>query len=104
VSKYTNKKLRKAGNMSEEQINKIVDGLPKEKSKYRVEVNRSLCIGAASCVAVAPSTFELDNENIAVIKQGEHDSDETNLLAAQSCPTKAIIITDIETGQQVYPS
>ncbi len=104
MSKYTNKKLRKVGNMSEEQINKIVDELPKEKGKYRIEVNRSLCIGAASCVAVASNTFELDNENIAVLRSGDHDSDETNLLAAQSCPTRAIIITDIETGQQVYPS
>lgn len=89
--------------MSEEQVDKIVSGLPKEKGKYRIEVNRSLCIGAASCVAVAPNTFELDNENIAVIRSGDHDSDETNLLAAQSCPTKAIIVTDIETGEQVYP-
>ncbi len=90
--------------MSEEQINQVVDALPKDKSKYKIEVNRGLCIGAASCVAVAPNTFDLDEENIAIIKNGDHDTDETNLLAAQSCPTKAIIVTDIETGQQVYPS
>lgn len=89
--------------MSEEQINQVVASLPKDKSKYKIEVNRSLCIGAASCVAVAPNTFELDNENIAVVKSGDHDTDESNLLAAQSCPTKAIIVTDLETGQQVYP-
>jgi len=89
--------------MSEEQINQVVATLPKDKSKYKIEVVRSLCIGAASCVAVAPNTFELDDENIAVVKSGEHDSDESNLLAAQSCPTKAIVITDLETGQQVYP-
>ncbi len=102
ILKKTNKKERKK--MSEEQVNQIVDSLPKDKSKYRVEVNRSLCIGAASCVAVAPNTFELDNENIAIVKAEGHDSDEANLLAAQSCPTKAIIITDIETGKQVYPA
>lgn len=104
AGKYTNKKLRKAGNMSEEQINQVMSSLPKDKSKYKVEVVRNLCIGAASCVAVAPGTFELDAENIAIVKPDATDPDETKLLAAQSCPTKAIIITDIETGQQVYPS
>ncbi len=36
---------------------------------YKVKVDRDLCIGAASCVAVAPKTFELDNEGKAVIKK-----------------------------------
>lgn len=89
--------------MSEEQINQVVASLPKDKSKYKIEVDRNLCIGAASCVAVAPTTFELDAENIATVKPGSVDTDETKLLAAQSCPTKAITVTDLETGQQVYP-
>jgi len=35
--------------------------------KYKLQVVRSLCIGAASCVAVSPTTFQLDGENKAVI-------------------------------------
>ena len=70
--------------------------------KYKVKVVRSLCIGAATCVAVSPPTFALDAENKAVIQEGS--TDEANvLLAAQSCPTKAIVIIDTETGKQVYP-
>ena len=71
--------------------------------KYQVKVIRSLCIGAASCVAVSPDTFELDDEKKAVIKGESKDTLENILLAAQSCPTKAIIVTDTETNQQVWP-
>lgn len=71
--------------------------------KYNVKVVRSLCIGAASCIALSPSVFELDNENKAVVLEGADDSPENVLLAAQSCPTKAVVITDSETGEQIWP-
>ncbi|KKS59009.1 MAG: hypothetical protein UV25_C0035G0011, partial [candidate division WWE3 bacterium GW2011_GWB1_42_41] len=31
------------------------------------------------------------------------DEAENILMAAQSCPTKAIVVTDTETGKQVWP-
>ena len=71
--------------------------------KYKVQVIRHLCIGAASCIAVSPNIFEFDAENKAIIKEDGTDTPENILMAAQSCPTKAIIITDTETGQQVWP-
>jgi ferredoxin len=71
--------------------------------KYKVKVLRDACIGAASCVAVSPAVFELDGENKAVFVSGATDVEENILLAAQSCPTKAIVITDAETGKQVWP-
>jgi len=72
--------------------------------KYQVKVVRDLCIGAASCIAVSPDTFLLDDANKAVIIEDSQDVPENILMAAQSCPTAAIIITDTETGQQVWPS
>lgn len=71
--------------------------------KYRIKVVRSLCIGAASCVAFSGQTFELDQEKKAVIKPDSTDVPENILMAAQSCPTKAIIIVDTETENQVWP-
>lgn len=91
-------------------------------------IDRNLCIGAASCVAVAPSAFELDAENKAVMRrkrpgsagatglepprsfdltaredlEDEAIDDEALLLAAQSCPVQAIIVYD-EEGKQTYP-
>lgn len=78
-------------------------GSEQQKRKYTVQVIRDKCIGAASCVAVAPNTFKLDEENIAVILGQKQDSDENVLLSAQSCPTAAIIVIDDETGEQVWP-
>ena len=71
--------------------------------KYKVQVIRDLCIGAASCIAFAPTTFELDDKKKAVILDGANDTPENLVLSAQSCPTKAIIITDDETGETVWP-
>lgn len=71
--------------------------------KYKVKVLRNLCIGAASCVGVSPGVFELDIEQKAVIKNGGIDNPKNILMAAQSCPTKAIVVTDSETGKQVWP-
>ncbi len=70
---------------------------------YKVKVVRKDCIGAATCVAVSPNVFELDGENIAVMKQGASDTPENIVAAAQGCPTKAIVVTDATTGEQVWP-
>jgi ferredoxin len=82
-------------------------------------IDRDQCIGAASCVAVYPEVFEIDDEAKAVLKlkSGKSTSDKTDikaldvssvddntlLLAAQSCPTAAIYLYD-EEGKQVFPS
>jgi ferredoxin len=71
--------------------------------KYKVEVVRDKCIGAASCAAIAPNVFQMDEEDIAIIISQNGDDDDTKLLAAQSCPTAAIIVTDTTTGEQVWP-
>jgi len=71
--------------------------------KYRIKVDRDLCIGAASCVALAMKTFGLDAENKAIILDGDGDEAEMIKLAAESCPTKAIILENVETEEQEYP-
>lgn len=75
----------------------------KQIGKYKVEVIRSKCISAGSCEAVAPGVFALDEEGIAIVISQDGNSDDEKLLAAQSCPTDAIIVTDSETGEQVWP-
>jgi ferredoxin len=70
--------------------------------KYKIKYDRAKCIGAASCVAAAPDTWELDNENKAVqkVKEFDESTKEKNITAAQACPTKAIEVFD-ETGKQI---
>ncbi|MEK7150614.1 MAG: ferredoxin [Patescibacteria group bacterium] len=78
------------------------DNKPKTPKIARIFVDRDLCIGAASCVAIAPGVFALDDENKATVINEKGADDETILLAAQSCPTRAIILFD-EHGNQIYP-
>ena len=68
----------------------------------RIFVNRDLCMGAASCVAVAPGVFQLDGENKAYVVDENAADQDTIMLAAQSCPTRAIFLYD-EDGKQIYP-
>lgn len=76
---------------------------PKKVGKFTITVDRNLCIGAASCVAVAPKAYALDNEAKAIILDtAEKESGETLMDAACACPTAAIIMKD-ENGKQVFP-
>ena len=68
----------------------------------KIVIDRDLCIGAASCIAVSSETYELDNENKAVVTHANAVDDETLMMSAQSCPTKAIFLFDKE-GKQVFP-
>ena len=77
--------------------------LSKQIGKYKVSVIREKCIAAASCVAIAPGVFKLDEEQIAAVISQDGNDDETKLLAAQSCPTAAIVVVDTTTGKQVWP-
>ncbi len=85
--------------------------------RIRVKVDEDLCIGAASCVTISPETFQLNEENKALVyDHGEQpngptyerwlevtdDEMENILLGAQSCPTLAIFIFD-ESGKQLFP-
>lgn len=72
-------------------------------AKYKIEIDRELCVGDGACADDAPDTFEMDDEDIAKVQDGEHDDAETILAAAQACPTEAIILYDAETGEKVWP-
>lgn len=67
-----------------------------------VTVDRDLCIGAATCIAVAPQTFLLDSEAKAIVLDtASQDSEDTIIDAARSCPVAAVEIQ--KNGQVVYP-
>ncbi len=76
---------------------------PKSNQKIgKIEIDRELCIGAASCVAVAPGVFELDDEGKARVKTMDAESEQAIMDAAKSCPVNAIKILD-GAGNQIYP-
>ena len=74
-----------------------------EKHRYIIEIKKDLCIGAATCVAIAPNTFKLNENNKAIFLEAEWEDDDVIMAAAQSCPVFAIIIRDAATGKQIFP-
>ncbi|MEK7073982.1 MAG: ferredoxin [Patescibacteria group bacterium] len=79
---------------------------PKMVRKIRnwtMRIDRDLCIGAATCIALAPRAWALDDEAKAIILDtSEEETDNALLEAAKGCPVMAIFITD-ENGKQIYP-
>ncbi|MBD3250383.1 MAG: hypothetical protein GF381_02335 [Candidatus Pacebacteria bacterium] len=71
--------------------------------QYQVQVDRSKCISAASCIALAPQTFQLDDQELAKVICQNCDSDQAKLLAAQSCPTGAIKVKKIDNKEVIWP-
>ena len=69
----------------------------------KVHVDRDLCIGAATCMAVAQNAFALDSDAKAVVlRSADKETLETLIDAAKSCPTAAITILDAK-GNKIYP-
>ena len=83
----------------------------------KIIVNRNLCIGVATCMLSAGKVFKFDAENKATIELKDGSkvtsadradikdaeiTDEALIKAAQSCPTRAIILEG-ENSKQIYP-
>ena len=69
----------------------------------KITVDRSKCEGYARCVQAAPKVFQLDNKMIAEVVDPHGDTNETILLAARLCPTKAIAVEEDGTGKKLFP-
>jgi ferredoxin len=77
---------------------------PVKVGSYTLTVDPDLCIGAATCIAIAPQTYTLDSEAKAIILDtAEQEGDDIQLEAAKGCPVAAIYVDD-EQGNRVYPN
>ncbi len=68
----------------------------------RVIVDRVACIGAADCVAAAPTVFKLDHTRRVTLLEPQSVDARAIRRAAERCPADAIII-ESATGEQIYP-
>jgi len=67
-----------------------------------IEIDRELCIGAATCVSLMPGVFKLDEEGKAIVIPGSKGANEALIAAAKSCPVKAIRLL-AKDGKVIYP-
>ena len=71
---------------------------------YKIEIDADACIGCANCIDEAADTLEMNEEEMkAVVKNPEGNDNDSLLEAAKICPVEAIILTDPESGSQVWP-
>ena len=80
---------------------------PKKQPNLFVDVDKSLCIGCCSCETIAPEVFEIDKERqsnpkSSVINQKGAGVNKI-MNAAETCPTKAIIVENSDTKERLYP-
>ena len=68
----------------------------------RVQANRETCSGFATCVALAPDVFDLDNsEALVIVTTAELEDDQLDLIrqAVYDCPTDSIsFVHDTDTS------
>ena len=65
-----------------------------------VKVKSDTCIGCGACVAIAPDTFEFDENGLSKVIEGALESDAAK-EAAGSCPVGAIEIGTAEATEPV---
>ncbi|MDA4115649.1 MAG: ferredoxin [Thaumarchaeota archaeon] len=78
-----------------------------------VSVDQDLCMGAESCVGLAPEVFSLDEKQLGrrtsteplgmiEVEEGTVDSEKI-IRAGKSCPYQAIRVRDAKTDDQLCP-
>ncbi|HET6516690.1 MAG TPA: DnaJ domain-containing protein [Nitrosopumilaceae archaeon] len=80
---------------------------PKKQPNLFVDVDASLCIACCSCETIAPEVFSIDkfshmNPKSKVINPKGAGINKI-MNAAETCPTKAIIVENKDTEERLYP-
>jgi ferredoxin len=68
---------------------------------WRIEIDRTVCVGSALCVSQVPKVFTIADDLraetlIEVVEADEHVRD-----VAIMCPMSAIMLYSVETGEEV---
>jgi DnaJ-class molecular chaperone len=88
-------------------VSSLTNIFHKSIGPIHITIEPTLCMAFGSCETLAPNVFVVDKDKMinpkATLKSGNGDDFEAILAAAHTCPTKAIIIRDRYTGEQIYP-
>lgn len=58
--------------------------------KKKIKINKKLCIGCGTCVALEPEVFALDNNGKAYVKKNVDVESADLEMVKDSCPVEAI--------------
>jgi ferredoxin len=80
---------------------------PKVQPNLFVDVDKSLCIGCCSCEIIAPNVFEINKNSKSNPKSTVLNPKGAGINqimnAAETCPTRAIKVENIDTKERLYP-
>ena len=76
--------------------------MKREINGLTVEIDRTLCIGSGSCVALAADLFEIDDQNLVRFQEDPPDMDPEQVKEACTvCPVDALRVYDGD--EQIVP-
>ncbi len=80
---------------------------PEKQPNLFVYVDKSLCIGCCSCEMIAPNVFSVNKNSKTNPKSSVINSKGSGINkimnAAETCPTKAIIVENLDTKERLFP-
>jgi ferredoxin len=80
---------------------------PERQPNLFVDVDKSLCIGCCSCEIIAPDVFAVNRNSKSNPKSSVINPKGAGINkimnAAETCPTKAIIVENLDTKEKLYP-
>jgi ferredoxin len=80
---------------------------PEKQPNLFVDVDKSLCIGCCSCEIIAPDVFLINKNSKSNPKSSVINPKGAGINkimnAAETCPTRAIIVENIETKERLFP-
>ena len=66
--------------------------------QLRIVIDRGRCMGSGNCHFFAGNTFDLDEEDKAIIVDPSGDDKAAQRMAVENCPTAALSIADSGTS------
>ncbi len=80
---------------------------PNRQPNLSVDVDESLCIGCCSCEIIAPDVFEINKQSMMNPKSSVINPRGAGINkimnAAETCPTKAIRVENVDTHERLFP-
>ncbi|MCV0411756.1 DnaJ domain-containing protein [Nitrosarchaeum sp.] len=80
---------------------------PEKQPNLFVNVDKSLCIGCCSCEMIAPDVFSINRNSRSNPKSSVINPKGAGINkimnAAETCPTKAIIVENVDTKERLFP-
>jgi ferredoxin len=80
---------------------------PEKQPNLFVDVDKSLCIGCCSCEMIAPDVFLINKNSRSNPKSSVINPKGAGInkimSAAETCPTKAIIVENADTKERLFP-